>query len=187
MRALLSVYDKTHLVDFARALQSLGWELIASGGTARALSDGGLPVTTVEAYTGSPEVLGGRVKTLHPAIHGGILARSSAEDTADLQRIRTAPIDIVVSNLYPFEQTIARPGVAEADAIEQIDIGGVALTRGYALSDAVRAVSAAQREIGMPSSVTGSYAGDAAEFAKSLTGEPPPASSPRPRGARTPR
>jgi phosphoribosylaminoimidazolecarboxamide formyltransferase/IMP cyclohydrolase len=132
MRALLSVYDKTGLTAFAHSLNALGWELIASGGTARAIAEAGLPVTTVEAFTHSPEILGGRVKTLHPAIHGGILARDSAEDAQDLAKVDGAPIDLVASNLYPFEQTIAQQNVSEADAIEQIDIGGVALLRAAA-------------------------------------------------------
>jgi phosphoribosylaminoimidazolecarboxamide formyltransferase/IMP cyclohydrolase len=132
MRALLSVYDKTGLIAFARSLNTLGWELVASGGTARAIAAAGLPVTTVESFTRSPEILGGRVKTLHPAIHGGILARDTAADMEDLAKVDGAPIDMVVSNLYPFEQTIAQPNVSEADAIEQIDIGGVALLRAAA-------------------------------------------------------
>jgi phosphoribosylaminoimidazolecarboxamide formyltransferase/IMP cyclohydrolase len=128
----MSVDDKSHLAEFARALHEAGWELIASGGTSKALSDAGLPVTTVESFTRSPEILGGRVKTLHPAIHGGILARDSEQDARDLERVHSAPIDMVVSNLYPFEATIAKPGVTEEEAIEKIDIGGVALTRAAA-------------------------------------------------------
>jgi phosphoribosylaminoimidazolecarboxamide formyltransferase/IMP cyclohydrolase len=140
-RALISVYDKTNLIDLARALHTLNWQLIASGGTAKAIEAAGVPVTTVEAFTRSPEILGGRVKTLHPAIHGGILARDTAEDVADLAKVSpllqgegpgVRLIDMVVSNLYPFEQTIAQPNVTAADAIEQIDIGGVALTRAAA-------------------------------------------------------
>src|SRR5512143_494209 len=130
-RALLSVYDKSGLIDLSRALHDLGWELIASGGTAKALTGAGLPVTTVEAFTRSPEILDGRVKTLHPAVHGGILARGE-QDAADLARVNSALIDLVVVNLYPFAQTIAKPGVSEAEAVEQIDIGGVALLRAAA-------------------------------------------------------
>ncbi len=130
-RALLSVYDKTGLLDLSRALHDLGWELIASGGTAKALAGAGLPVTTVEAFTRSPEILDGRVKTLHPAVHGGILARGE-QDAADLARVNSALIDLVVVNLYPFAETIAKPGVTEAEAVEQIDIGGVALLRAAA-------------------------------------------------------
>ena len=149
--ALLSVYDKSQLSELARALHDLGWGLIASGGTARAIEACGVPVTTVEAYTRSPEILGGRVKTLHPAIHGGILARDNEHDLQEIAKVspllegeglgaassradgmRSGLIDMVVSNLYPFEQTIAQPNVSEADAIEQIDIGGVALTRAAA-------------------------------------------------------
>lgn len=131
-KALLSVYDKTGLVDFARGLVNLGWELIASGGTAKTLSQNGLAVTEVAKYTGSPEILGGRVKTLHPAIHGGLLARNTQADVDQLSSLGWAPIDLVAVNLYPFEATIAQPGVSLAEAIEQIDIGGVALIRAAA-------------------------------------------------------
>lgn len=131
-KALLSVHDKTGLVDFARGLVELGWELIASGGTARLLSENHLPVTEVAAYTGSPEILGGRVKTLHPAIHGGLLSRDTDEDRTQLAGLGWAPIDLVAVNLYPFEATIAQPGVTLAEAIEQIDIGGVTLIRAAA-------------------------------------------------------
>lgn len=131
-RALLSVYDKTGLVDFASALIDSGAEIVASGGTARALSEAGLPVTSVEALTGLPSVLGGRVKTLHPAIHGGILARDSAEDRATLEESGWGMIDLVAVSLYPFVETISKEGVTEAEAIEQIDIGGVALIRAAA-------------------------------------------------------
>jgi len=131
-RALLSVYDKTGLVEFAVGLTELGFELVASGGTARALSTAGLPVTQVDQVTGFPEILGGRVKTLHPAIHGGILARRTPEHLAELAAHNIAPVDLVVSNLYPFAATIARSGVTEAEAVEEIDIGGVALLRAAA-------------------------------------------------------
>ena len=131
-RALLSVYDKTGLVEFAAGLADLGFELVASGGTARALSAAGLPVTQVDQVTGFPEILGGRVKTLHPAVHGGILARRTPDHLAELAAHNIAPVDLVVSNLYPFAATIARPGVTEAEAIEEIDIGGVALMRAAA-------------------------------------------------------
>jgi phosphoribosylaminoimidazolecarboxamide formyltransferase/IMP cyclohydrolase len=131
-KALLSVHDKTGLVDFARGLSALGWQLIASGGTAKLLREAGLPVTEVSDYTGSPEILGGRVKTLHPAIHGGLLARAGEADRADLARLGFDYIDLVVCNLYPFEQTVARPGVSLAEAIENIDIGGVTLIRAAA-------------------------------------------------------
>ncbi len=131
-RALFSVYDKTGLVELASGLSGQGFELIASGGTARRLREAGLPVTDVAEVTGSPEVLGGRVKTLHPAIHAGILARRTSADAAELARLGWAPIDVVVCNLYPFAQTVAREGATEADIIEQIDIGGVALLRAAA-------------------------------------------------------
>jgi phosphoribosylaminoimidazolecarboxamide formyltransferase/IMP cyclohydrolase len=131
-RALLSVYDKSGLISFAQSLHALGWSLIASGGTARLLLDNNLPVTEVAAYTGSPEILGGRVKTLHPAIHGGLLARPAEADRAELQQLGWDYIDLVAVNLYPFEKTVAAPAVTLADAIENIDIGGVALIRAAA-------------------------------------------------------
>ena len=130
--ALFSVHDKTGLVDFARGLHNLGWSLIASGGTANLLRENKLPVTEVADYTGSPEILGGRVKTLHPAIHGGLLARSTEADRADLDRVNADYIDLVAVNLYPFEETIAKPNVTLADAIENIDVGGVTLIRASA-------------------------------------------------------
>ena len=135
-RALLSVSDKTGLYAFARQLVAAGGELIASGGTARQLAAAGLPVQTVETVTGFPEILGGRVKTLHPAIHGAILARRTAGDLDELAQHRIRPIDLVVVNLYPFQQTVAHPNVALSAAIEEIDIGGVALLRAAAKNHA---------------------------------------------------
>ncbi len=131
-RALISVSDKTGLIEFARELNSLGWELVASGGTGAALQAGGLPVTSVESLTGQGELLGGRVKTLHPAIHSGILARDSHADLSELAAHGYAPISLVVCNLYPFRETVAAVDVALGNAIEQIDIGGVTLLRAAA-------------------------------------------------------
>ena len=130
--AILSVYDKSGLLDFARALREQGWSLLASGGTARLLRDSGCAVTEVADYTGSPEILGGRVKTLHPAIHGGLLARDAPADRAELKALGWETIDLVAVNLYPFEQTVAAPGVTLEDAVENIDIGGVTLIRAAA-------------------------------------------------------
>ena len=132
--ALLSVSNKTGLIELARRLvEEFGFDLISSGGTAQTLKDGGLPVTKVSDYTGSPEILGGRVKTLHPRIHGGILARRDVpQDIIDLTNNQISPIDLVVVNLYPFEETIAHEGVSLSEAIEQIDIGGPTLLRGAA-------------------------------------------------------
>ena len=132
MKALLSVSDKTNLTDFAAGLVAHNVELIASGGTARTLKAAGLPVKTVEELTQSPEVLDGRVKTLHPIIHAGILARDTDADRADLDKIDAGMIDLVVVNLYPFQKTVAQKYVTLADAIENIDIGGVALIRAAA-------------------------------------------------------
>jgi phosphoribosylaminoimidazolecarboxamide formyltransferase/IMP cyclohydrolase len=131
-RAILSVHDKTGLINFARSLCELGWTLLASGGTAKALRDSDIPVTEVADYTGSPEILGGRVKTLHPAIYGGLLARATPEDQAELHALGWDTIDLVAVNLYPFEATIAKPDVTLAEAIENIDIGGVTLIRAAA-------------------------------------------------------
>lgn len=131
-KAILSVYDKTGLADFARSLSELGWTLIASGGTARLLNEQGLAVTEVADYTGSPEILSGRVKTLHPAIHGGLLARQTEDDRQQLEALGWDYIDLVAVNLYPFEQTIMEPGATLEDAIENIDIGGVTLVRAAA-------------------------------------------------------
>src|SRR5437667_7576045 len=117
-RALLSVYDKTGLVPLAETLVKAGVELISTGGTAKALREAGLPVTDLSSYTGFPEILDGRVKTLHPKVHGGLLfirGNASHEATARLQGI--PPIDLVVVNLYPFEQTIAKPNVSLEEAI----------------------------------------------------------------------
>jgi phosphoribosylaminoimidazolecarboxamide formyltransferase/IMP cyclohydrolase len=130
--ALFSVSDKTGLIDFAQGLHALGWDFLASGGTARALRGAGLPVEDVADYTGSPEILGGRVKTLHPAVSGGILARETESDSLDLEKIKARYIDLVVCNLYPFQQTIAKTGATLEDAIENIDIGGVTLIRAAA-------------------------------------------------------
>jgi len=131
-RALLSVSDKTGLLDFARALAELGFELIATGGTQRALAEGGLAVTSVAAVTGAPEILGGRVKTLHPAIHGALLALPTAAHDAELERHGIPRIDLVAVNLYPFRETVARPGVTDAEAMEQLDIGGPTMIRAAA-------------------------------------------------------
>lgn len=131
-KAILSVHDKTGIIDFARGLAAHGWELLASGGTAKLLRENGLPVTEVADYTKSPEILGGRVKTLHPAIHGGLLARPTEEDRQELLNLGWDNIDLVAVNLYPFEQTIAKLGVSYADVIENIDIGGVTLIRAAA-------------------------------------------------------
>ena len=131
--ALLSVSDKTGLADFAAALVRLGWELISTGGTANALRAAGIPVRDVSDITRYPEMLSGRVKTLHPALHGGILARRGDPDhETQISDAGIEPIDLVAVNLYPFRETAARPGVDADSVIEQIDIGGVALLRSAA-------------------------------------------------------
>jgi phosphoribosylaminoimidazolecarboxamide formyltransferase / IMP cyclohydrolase len=132
-RALLSVSDKTGLVEFARGLADLGVALLSTGGTAKALAAAGLEVTEIDAYTGFPEMLDGRVKTLHPKVHAGILARrDSSEHAATLAAHGIPPIDLVVVNLYPFRETIAKAGCTLAEAIENIDIGGPTLVRAAA-------------------------------------------------------
>jgi phosphoribosylaminoimidazolecarboxamide formyltransferase/IMP cyclohydrolase len=132
-RALLSVSDKTGLAEFARDLSKLGIEILSTGGTAKALTEAGVPVTPVDQVTGFPEMMEGRVKTLHPAIHGGILAdRRKQDHMAAIAEKGIAPIDLVVVNLYPFEKTVARPGVSLDDAIENIDIGGPSMVRSAA-------------------------------------------------------
>src|SRR5690606_30609728 len=132
-RALLSVSDKAGLVDFARRLHALGVELLSTGGTAARLREADLPVKDVAEVTGSPELLDGRVKTLHPAVHAGILARrADADDLAQLAEHGIEPIDLVVVNLYPFREATAAPGVTDAVAAENIDIGGPTMVRAAA-------------------------------------------------------
>ncbi len=132
-RALLSVSDKTGILDFGRALAGQGWEVLSTGGTARALRDAGVPVTEVEAVTGHPEMMEGRVKTLHPAVHAGLLARRDRPDDMEaLARQGYAPIDLVAVNLYPFRETVAKPDVTLARAMENVDIGGPAMIRAAA-------------------------------------------------------
>ncbi|GAB4548214.1 MAG: hypothetical protein Fur002_24950 [Anaerolineales bacterium] len=130
--AILSVHNKTGLVEFANGLAALGWNLLASGGTAKLLRENNIKVAEVAEYTKSPEILGGRVKTLHPAIHGGLLARPTASARQELLALGWDYIDLVAVNLYPFEETIAKPNATYADAIENIDIGGVTLIRAAA-------------------------------------------------------
>uniref|UniRef100_A0A8C4TXA1 Bifunctional purine biosynthesis protein ATIC n=1 Tax=Falco tinnunculus TaxID=100819 RepID=A0A8C4TXA1_FALTI len=134
--ALLSVSDKTSLVEFAKSLNALGLGLIASGGTAKSLRDAGLPVRDVSDLTGFPEMLGGRVKTLHPAVHAGILARNIPEDKADMNKQDFSLVRVVVCNLYPFVKTVSSPNVTVQEAVEKIDIGGVALLRAAAKNHA---------------------------------------------------
>lgn len=132
-RALLSVSNKTGIVELAKFLNEIGVEIISTGGTMQAIREAGIPVTYVSDVTGFPEIMDGRVKTLNPKIHGGILAvRSNPEHMAALTKHDIKPIDLVVVNLYPFKETIAKPGVTEAEAIENIDIGGPAMVRASA-------------------------------------------------------
>ncbi|XP_062599872.1 bifunctional purine biosynthesis protein ATIC-like [Saccostrea cucullata] len=130
--ALLSVSDKTGLTEFAQKLSALGLKLVASGGTAKCIRDAGIPVSDVSEITGAPEMLGGRVKTLHPTVHGGILSRLTDSDQSDLKTQNIEMIRLVVCNLYPFVKTVADPHVLIEKAVEQIDIGGVTLLRAAA-------------------------------------------------------
>ncbi|MCA9529929.1 MAG: bifunctional phosphoribosylaminoimidazolecarboxamide formyltransferase/IMP cyclohydrolase [Myxococcales bacterium] len=134
-RALVSVSDKTGVVAFAKRLSELGVEILSTGGTARALRDGGVRVVDVSEYTGSPEIMDGRVKTLHPRVHGGILMRDTPGDREQLASIGGAPIDLVCVNLYPFEATVAR-GASHDETIENIDIGGPSMVRSAAKNHA---------------------------------------------------
>ncbi|MGA9144865.1 MAG: bifunctional phosphoribosylaminoimidazolecarboxamide formyltransferase/IMP cyclohydrolase, partial [Candidatus Acidiferrales bacterium] len=132
-RALISVFDKTGVVEFARELSALGIEIVSTGGTARLLREAGLAVRDVAELTGWPEMLGGRVKTLHPKVHGGILfQRGKAEDCKQMDEHGIGPIDLVIVNLYPFSETAAKPGVTADELIENIDIGGPAMVRSAA-------------------------------------------------------
>jgi len=136
-RALISVYDKRGIAEFAGGLAARGWEIVSTGGTARLLSDAGVAVLPIEQITGFPEMLDGRVKTLHPAVHGGLLARRDLPaHMAAIAEHGIAPIDLVVVNLYPFRETVAKPGVTFAEAIEQIDIGGPSMLRSAAKNHA---------------------------------------------------
>ena len=134
--ALLSVYDKTGLLDLAKGLAAHGVKLLGSGGTAKMIREAGFAIDDVSSITGAPEMLGGRVKTLHPAVHGGILAQDIERDTKDLLDNHINKIDVVVCNLYPFQQTVAKPLVTIAEAVEEIDIGGVTLLRAAAKNHA---------------------------------------------------
>ncbi|SFF96643.1 phosphoribosylaminoimidazolecarboxamide formyltransferase / IMP cyclohydrolase [Desulfotomaculum arcticum] len=131
-RALLSVSNKNGLVDFARELAQCGFEIVSTGGTAKTLREAGVPVIYISEVTGFPEILDGRVKTLHPKVHGGILAMRNDDHLAQLKENNIAPIDLVVVNLYPFRETVAKPGVTLEEAIENIDIGGPSMVRAAA-------------------------------------------------------
>jgi len=129
-RAIISVSNKKGIVDFAKELQGMGIEILSTGGTAKTLREAGIPVKDVSEHTGSPEMLDGRVKTLHPRVHGGLLSRrNNSRDMEEIKKYSIEMIDMVVVNLYPFEETIAKPGVTFEEAIENIDIGGPAMLR----------------------------------------------------------
>jgi phosphoribosylaminoimidazolecarboxamide formyltransferase/IMP cyclohydrolase len=148
-RALISVSHKEGILDFAKGLTDLGVEILSTGGTAKLLRDGGVPVKDVSEFTGFPEMLDGRVKTLHPKVHGGLLGRrNNPEHVKQMQQYGIQPIDLVVVNLYPFEQTVARPGCTLEDAIENIDIGGPTMLRSAAKNYTDVAVVVSPRDYG---------------------------------------
>lgn len=175
-RALISVSDKTDLIPFARALASRGVEIISTGGTARAIADAGIAVTPIDKVTGFPEIMDGRVKTLHPMVHGGLLAvRDNPAHVAAMQKHGIRPIDLVCISLYPFEQTIARDGVLQSEAVEQIDIGGPSMIRSAAKNfqwvTVVTAASQYDRVVGELSSHDGATTlGLRSEFAAAAFG-----------------
>jgi phosphoribosylaminoimidazolecarboxamide formyltransferase / IMP cyclohydrolase len=129
-RAIISVSNKKGVVEFAKELHGMGIEILSTGGTAKTLREAGIPVKDVSEHTGSPEMLDGRVKTLHPRVHGGLLSRRNhPKDMEEIKKYNIEMIDMVVVNLYPFEETISKPGVSFEEAIENIDIGGPAMLR----------------------------------------------------------
>ncbi|MDI6871562.1 MAG: bifunctional phosphoribosylaminoimidazolecarboxamide formyltransferase/IMP cyclohydrolase [Bacillota bacterium] len=171
-RALVSVYDKTGVEQLAEGLVACGAELISTGGTCDRLRRAGLPVVPVEEVTGFPEMLDGRVKTLHPRIHGGILAdRSLPSHLAQIAQAGIAPIDLVVVNLYPFAATVARPGVSRAEAIEQIDIGGPSLIRAAAKNHAGVAVVTDPAQYGEVLAQIREFGGTTLELRRRLAAE----------------
>lgn len=136
-RALISVSDKTGIIELGRELSAKGVEILSTGGTFRTLSDAGIPVRSIDSFTGHPEIMDGRVKTLHPKVHGGILAiRDNPLHRTHMEHNGISPIDLVVVNLYPFRQTIAKEDVTLEDAIENIDIGGPTMVRSSAKNHA---------------------------------------------------
>jgi len=171
MRALISVSDKTGIVELAQALHSLGVSLISTGGTAKLLAEQGLPVTEVAEVTHFPEMLDGRVKTLHPKVHGGLLARRDLpEHMAALKTHGIDTIDLLIVNLYPFEATVAKPGCTLDDAIENIDIGGPAMVRSAAKNwkDVAVLTDASQYAGVIEELKTGGKVSDATRFALSV-------------------
>lgn len=131
--AIISVTDKSGIIDFAKELSKFGVQILSTGGTAKAIREGGIPVTDISDYTGFPEMMDGRVKTLHPKVHGGLLGlRDNPEHISMMEKYGITPIDMVVVNLYQFEKTVAKEGVTLEDAIENIDIGGPSMLRSSA-------------------------------------------------------
>ncbi len=170
-RALLSVSDKSGLVDFARGLAAAGVELLSTGGTRATLAEAGLPVTDVAEYTGFPEMLDGRVKTLHPKIHGGILCRhDNADDMRLIAEHGISPIELVVVNLYPFRETVAKPGVTVDEAIEKIDIGGPSMVRSAAKNHAFVTIASSPSQYAGILEAVNDDGGTTHEFRRRLAG-----------------
>ena len=170
-RALVSVSDKLGLADFARGLAACGVEIYSTGGTRRHLEQAGLTVLDISAYTGFPEMLDGRLKTLHPKVHGGILCRhDQAEDRQALSEHEIVTFELVVVNLYPFESTVARADVADAEAIEQIDIGGPSLIRAAAKNYQFVTVATAAEQYAAILEQIKSFGGTTLELRRELAG-----------------
>ncbi len=171
-RALISVSDKLGLVDFARGLVGHGIELFASGGTRKHLEQAGLKVREISDYTGFPEMMDGRIKTLHPKVHGGILCRHDRpDDLASMREHGIVPFELVVVNLYPFESTIARAGVTDEEAIEQIDIGGPTLIRGAAKNHAFTSIVMSAEQYAPILDQIAQHGGTTLEFRRALAAE----------------
>ncbi len=170
--AVVSVFDKLGLIDFARGLADRGVQIFASGGTRKHLEQAGLAVREISDYTGFPEMMDGRLKTLHPKVHGGILARHNRQDDlASLREHGIVPFELVVVNLYPFEATIAKPGVTDEEAIEQIDIGGPTLIRGAAKNHAFTSVATSAEQYASILDCLAKNGGTTLELRRRLAGE----------------
>ena len=170
--ALISVSDKLGLTEFARGLVAQGVELYASGGSRKHLEQAGLAVREISAYTGFPEMMDGRIKTLHPKVHGGILCRHDREDDrAAMKEHGIVPFELVVVNLYPFEATIAKAGVTDDEAIEQIDIGGPTLIRGAAKNHAFTAIASTHEQYAAILDQIAGQGGTTLELRRKLAGE----------------
>ena len=171
-RALISVSDKLGLIDFARGLTSHGVEIYASGGTRKHLEQAGVVVKEISAYTGFPEMMDGRIKTLHPKVHGGILCRHDRpDDLTSMREHGIVPFELVIVNLYPFEATISKPGTTDEEAIEQIDIGGPTLVRGAAKNHAFAAIATGTEQYAAILDQIATHGGTTLEFRRRLAAD----------------